>query len=81
MNSLLEAVAGAYLTVRGRLMSEPVDEQVYSAQDGLESCRRNMEARERELVEETRRLGEAALACKKAGDVVSPPLVSVLNWG
>ena len=30
-----------------------------------------MEARERELAEETRHLGEAALTCKRAGDVVS----------
>jgi hypothetical protein len=90
MNCLLEAVAGAYLTVRGRLIPDPVDEEVYSAQarspwldwllepaltdfclqDGLEGSRRAMEARERELVEEVRRLGEQALACKRAGDVV-----------
>lgn len=30
-----------------------------------------MEARERELAEETRRLGESALACRRAGDVAS----------
>lgn len=68
MNCLLEAVAGAYLTVRARLMADPVEEEVYSAQDSLEGCRRDMEAREREYVEEARKLGAAALAAKRAGN-------------
>ena len=68
MNCLLEAVAGAYLTVRARLMADPVEEEVYSAQDRLESCRRTMEGREREYLEESRKLGQAALAMKKAGN-------------
>jgi len=68
MNCLLEAVAGAYLTVRARLMADPVEEEVYSAQDSLEGCRRDMEAREREYVEESRKLGAAALAAKRAGN-------------
>lgn len=68
MNCLLEAVAGAYLTLRARLMADPVEEEVYSAQDSLEGCRRDMEAREREYVEESRKLGVAALAAKRAGN-------------
>ena len=68
MNCLLEAVAGAYLTLRARLMADPVEEEVYSAQDSLEGCRRDMEAREREYVEEARKLGAAALAAKRAGN-------------
>jgi hypothetical protein len=68
MNCLLEAVAGAYLTVRARLMADPVEEEVYSAQDSLEGCWRDMEAREREYVEESRKLGAAALAAKRAGN-------------
>jgi hypothetical protein len=68
MNCLLEAVAGAYLTLRARLMADPVEEEVYSAQDSLEGCRRDMEAREREYVEESRKLGAAALAAKRAGN-------------
>jgi hypothetical protein len=68
MNCLLEAVAGAYLTVRARLMADPVEEEVYSAADSLESCRRTMEGREREYLEESRKLGAAALAMKKAGN-------------
>lgn len=68
MNCLLEAVAGAYLTVRARLMADPVEEEVYSAQDNLENCRRTMESREREYLEESRKLGTAALAAKRAGN-------------
>jgi hypothetical protein len=68
MNCLLEAVAGAYLTVRARLMSEPVEAEVYSAQDNLEHCRRTMEAREHEYLEEARKLGVAALNLKRAGN-------------
>ena len=37
-------------------------------QDGLESCRRSMEAREVEYLEEARRLGASALAAKRAGN-------------
>ena len=69
MNCLLEAVAGAYLAVRARLATEPIEEEVYSAQDGLEVCRKNMEIRERDLAAESRRLAEAALACKRQGDL------------
>ena len=69
MNCLLEAVAGAYLAVRARLATEPIEEEVYSAQDGLEVCKKNMETRERELTVESRKLGEAALACKRQGDM------------
>ena len=68
MNCLLEALAGAYLTVRARLMADPVEEEVFSAQDSLESCRRTMEGREREYLEESRKLGAAALAAKRTGN-------------
>lgn len=68
MNCLLEAVAGAYLTLRARLVSEPVEAEVYSAQDNLEHCRRTMEGREQEYLEEARKLGVAALNLKRAGN-------------
>ena len=41
-----------------------------AAQDGLESCRRSMEAREVEYLEEARRLGASALVAKRAGNRV-----------
>ena len=49
-------------------MTEPPEEDVMSAQDGLEQCRRNMEGRERELQEVTTRLAAEALAKRKQGD-------------
>lgn len=49
-------------------MAEPVEAEVYSAHDSLEGCRRDMELREREYLEESRKLGAAALAAKKAGN-------------
>ena len=67
---MLEALAGAYLTLRARLLPQPVEAEVYSAQDGLESCRKSMELRELEYLEEARKLGAAALAAKRAGNRV-----------
>jgi Snf7 len=69
MNCLLETVAGAYLSVRKRVMPEPMLEEVYSAEDGLFQCRTNMEARERELVLGVRKLAGEAIQRKLAGDV------------
>ena len=39
-------------------MTEPPEEEVVTAQEGLEQCRRNMEARERELRAHLRLLEE-----------------------
>lgn len=69
MNCLLEALAGVYLTARARLMADPVEEEVYSAHDNLEKCRRTMEGRELEYLEESRKLAGAALACRGAGNM------------
>jgi hypothetical protein len=69
MNCLLEAVAGLWMHARRQVVTEPVDEEVVTAQDGLEQCRRNMEGREREFQAVIMRLGEEALAKKREGDV------------
>jgi hypothetical protein len=71
MNCLLEAVASLWLGARRKLMTEPPEEGVVTAQEGLEQCRRNMEARERELLQGVARLSEEALAKKRLGDVLS----------
>lgn len=71
MNCLLEAVASIWLAGRRRVMTEPPEEEVMTAQEGLEQCRRNMEARERELQGLMHRLGEEALVKRKAGDTLS----------
>ena len=68
MNCLLEALATVWLGARRRVMTEPAEEEVVTAQEGLEQCRRNMEGRERELLIVVNRLSEDALAKKREGD-------------
>jgi hypothetical protein len=69
MNCLLEAVATVWMGVRRRVVTEPPEEEVLTAQEGLEQCRRNMEARERDLLQLIGRLAEEAIAKKRAGDL------------
>lgn len=71
MNCLLEAVASMWLGVRRRVVTEQPEEEVVTAQDGLEQCKRNMESREREHLVVVARLTEEALAKKRAGDVIA----------
>ena len=71
MNCLLEGVAGFYLFMRGKVMAPPLEEEIYSAQDSLEDCRKTMRNRERELVEEIAKLSESALRFKQLKDMAS----------
>jgi hypothetical protein len=68
MNCFLEVVATVWMTARRQVMTEPVVEEVTSAQEGLEQCRRNMEGRERELQAHVERLTSEALAKRREGD-------------
>jgi len=70
MNCLLEAAASLWLGGRRRVMTEPPEEEVMTAQDGLEQCRRNMEGRERELQGVASRLGIEAVTKRKQGDAL-----------
>jgi hypothetical protein len=70
MNCLLEVMASIWMTARRQVMTEPVVEEVASAQEGLEQCRRNMEGRERELQAHVERLTSEALAKKREGDLL-----------
>ena len=70
MNCFLEAMATLWITARRQVITEPVEEEVVSAHEGLEQCRRNMEGRERELQVVIMRLSEEALAKKREGDVL-----------
>jgi len=70
MNCLLEAVASLWLGGRRRVMTEPPEEEVMTAQDGLEQCRRNMEGRERELQGLMHRLAEEAILKRRQGDTL-----------
>ena len=71
MNCLLEAAATLWLGARRRVLTEPPEQEVVTAHEGLEQCRRNMEARERELLAVVSRLSDEALANKRAGDVLA----------
>ena len=71
MNCLLEAAATLWLGARRRVLTEPPEQEVVTAHEGLEQCRRNMEARERELLGVVDRLNEEALAKRRAGDVLA----------
>ena len=71
MNCLLEAAASLWMGVRRRVVTEPPEEEVMTAHESLEQCRRNMEARERELLAVVSRLSDEALANKRAGDVLA----------
>ena len=71
MNCLLEAVASMWMSARRQVVTEPTEEDVMTAQEGLEQCRRNMEGRERELQVVIQRLGEEALSKKREGDIVT----------
>ena len=55
---------------RGVVTEQP-EEEVMTAQEGLEQCRRNMEGREHELLLCVSRLTEEAVAKKRAGDLLS----------
>lgn len=70
MNCLLEALATLWISARRQVVTEPVEEEVMTAHEGLEQCRRNMEGRERELQVVIMRLGEEALAKKREGDML-----------
>ena len=71
MNCLLEAVATLWLSARRRVVTEPMEEEVVSAQEGLEQCRRNMEGREREFQGVIMRLTEEALVKKRGGEMAT----------
>ena len=68
MNCLLEAMASVWMGMRRSVMTEPPEEEVMTAQEGLEQCRRNMEGRERELQMSIMRLTDEALLKKREGD-------------
>lgn len=71
MNCLFEAVTGMWMNAKRHVMVEPAEEEVMTAQEGLEQCRRNMEGRERELHAVISRVTDEALDKKRAGDVLA----------
>lgn len=70
MNCFLESIAAAYLLCRAKMIPPQIEEEIYSAQDSLEECKKSMLMREGEFMLEYEKLGEVALKLKMAKDVV-----------
>lgn len=71
MNCFLESMASVWLMARRRLIPEPIEEEVMTAQDGLEQCRKNMEEREIELKDLVSKLGQEVILKKRCNDIAS----------
>lgn len=71
MNCFLESLASAWLMTRRRLIPEPIEEEVMTAQDGLEQCRKNMEERAVELKEIVAKLGHEVVSKRRANDMAT----------
>jgi hypothetical protein len=68
MNCLYEAVAGAYVRARSRVLPPPEDD-LGDAEENLESCRAGLAAREADLGRQAEKLGRSAADKKRQGDV------------
>jgi hypothetical protein len=68
MNCLYEAVAGAYVRARCKLMP-PSDDDLEDAEENLESCRAGLAGREADLVRQADKLGKSAADKKRQGDL------------
>ena len=68
MNCLYEAVAGAYVRARSRVLP-PAEDDLGDAEENLESCRASLAAREFDLGRQADKLARAAADKKKQGDV------------
>jgi predicted small metal-binding protein len=69
-----EALAALWINTKKQIMREPMEQQVFTAQDNLEQCKRTMEQREKELQETVIKLAKEAISKKKAGDVTAARL-------
>lgn len=67
----LEALAAVWISTKKRIMREPVEQQIFTAQDNLEQCKKSMELREHEMDECISRLHKEAVLKKKCGDVAA----------
>lgn len=64
-----ESMAAIWIYGKKKLLAEPMEQQVYAAQDNLDNVKKNMEIREKELQEQILKLGKEAIAKKKTGDL------------
>jgi hypothetical protein len=68
MNCLYEAVAGAYVRARARVLPQ-LEDDLGDAEENLESCRAGLAAREAALGRQADKLGKAAAEKKRQGDL------------
>jgi len=68
MNCLYEAVAGAYVRARSRMLPAPEDD-LNDAEENLEACRAGLVAREADLSRQAEKLFKSAADKKRLGDV------------
>jgi hypothetical protein len=68
-NVCFEAIASAWIYSKQRVVKEPVEHEVYAAQDHMIQTKHSMEMKEKELVDIIYRLAKEALAKKKIGDM------------
>ena len=69
-NICFEAIASVWLHTKKQIMKEPVEQQIMESQESLENTRKNIEMRERELLNTITKLAKEAVTRKKHGDVV-----------
>lgn len=70
MECFKEALATLWIQSRAKMIGEPVDEAVFTAQDNLEQCKKSMEQRLQELQSTVLRLAKEAVLRKKQGDII-----------
>lgn len=68
MNCLYEAVADAYLRIRGRF-APALEDDLAEAEENLEACRQGLLEKERGLLLQCDSLARAALAKQRGGDM------------
>jgi len=68
-NICLEAFATIWIHTKKTIMREPPEQQVFTAQDNLEQCKKSMQLRESELQETIAKLAKEAIQKKKLGDM------------
>lgn len=70
-NICLEAFATIWIRTKKSIMREPEEQQVFTAQDNLEQCKKSMQLREAELQDNIKKLAKEAIQKKQIGDIAA----------
>jgi hypothetical protein len=70
-NICLEAFATLWIQTKRSIMREPEEQQVFTAQDNLEQCKKSMQLREAELQDNIKKLAKEAIQKKQMGDITA----------